>query len=166
MLVNMSYTLSMENEIKRLIELCGCDVKLDSRDHRLSEPGLDGCVGFYWPSSKLWLSNIELGPAMSEAAKIACLAHEVGHALCGTNKCICEKEVWAVNGSAVLSEYHAMKFASKWLLDNRCLEAMRHHITLIESQSKDCPSPHNNAARRLTKLKLWEKCKNYANESD
>ncbi len=162
----MSYTLGMENEneIKRLIELCGCEVVLDSRDDRLSTPGFSGCKGSYWWSEEIRLPNIELGPAVSAAARLACLAHEVGHALCETKHCSCEAGARKVRGTTTLSEYHAMKFASKWLLDNRCLDAMQNHISLIEAQASRRPSPHRTGARRLMKLKLWEKCKNYADD--
>ena len=69
-------------------------------------------------------------------------------------------------GPTALSEYHAMKFASKWLLDNQCKEAMKNHVGLTEAQSRDESGPHAEAAKRLVKLKLWEKCKKFAESGE
>jgi len=155
-------------EIERLVELCPCSVEFDSPDR---EPN-GAC---YWDSVQYFWGTrgplVEIGSSENEAETLYSLAHETGHALCDAKKCSCGMGSYN-HSDRTMSEYHAMKFAAKWLFDHKCKGGLRVAIRSIERQAMfntvfDSPrlSAHCKAARRLVKLKLWAKCVAYAKEN-
>ncbi len=88
------------------------------------------------------------------------LAHETAHALCDTKKCKCGIGS-NTHHNRDISEYHAFKFAGKWLLKNKCKDALCFYVERIAGHASTCcvdkVSSHTKACRKIMKLKLWEK---------
>jgi len=78
---------------------------------------------------------------------------------CDKNKCKCFLKVRKDGYTNSLAEQHAHKFALKWLLDNKCKRALKYLIKIIPGDSQYLKSdPHKTAAKRIMKLKLFQKC--------
>lgn len=151
-------------EIENLIELCPCEVKFDSLS--IHCVGGQGC---YWATDQReWGSGIEIGYTDSESRKLYTLAHETGHALCDAKECKCGIGS-DHHGDRTKSEYHAFKFCGEWLLKNKCKGALRYFVKSVGQLAVFNPqidrpylSAHTKACRKIKKLKLWEKCVEYA----
>ena len=152
-------------KIEMLIELCGCNVEFDVARHDKRDNV--ACVGRYsWAVGSL-SCNISVSHTKSEAAKLATLAHETGHALCDANGCACKVDVIAKKGTTAESERHAIKFTMQWLLDNKCKDAMIWQIKMVEQEADGpCHAVHTEAYQDTMKLKLWEKCKKFAKSGE
>lgn len=123
---------------------------------------LVGCYG--WVKIRTSQKNIYISNTLEEHQKLAVLAHELGHALCDKNNCKCSPAMKTLPYTSSLVEYHANKFAFKWLLDNKCKQALKYGIELIREQSLwSNHDPHGRAARCIMKLKLWQKCLDFVN---
>ena len=119
--------------------------------------------GAYWDKTKakhLFNPTIEIQKDLKEHEKLAVLVHEIAHANCDKNNCIC----WTTEDN-VLREYHAYKYSLEWLLKNNCPEALKFTIKSIKSNSEIQDfEQHTQAAQRIVKLKLWQKCLDFIGE--
>lgn len=123
--------------------------------------------GYFWDRQVTSVdSTIEIDTKLPPHIKLAVLAHETGHAHCHKKGCECyQKNLRENTESNSLCEYHANLFTLKWLLGNREKKALQWVIKLIEKQSHYTNKTHYNgnhhgdAARKIMKLELWQKCK-------
>jgi len=107
---------------------------------------------------------IKMNVNISKSAQISTLAHEIGHALCSVNNCKCQED-----DHKILAEHHANMFCLKYLLKTKQAEPIKAYINLIERQAsfKAFDSRFvraKEAAKKIMKLKLWEKCKKFVEE--
>ena len=120
--------------------------------------GYDGM--FWYKNSTLGHPYIELLDSLKEHEKIATLAHEIGHALCNEKNCKCLK-IYEKN--PVLTEIHAFKCELKWLLKHKQKEALKYEIRGLKSYIENRSDHYVDVAKRIMKLKLWQKCLNFIN---
>lgn len=144
------------NELEKLIELAPCVVEFVSMPFFV-----DGA--FHHP--KGIAHHIEVDRMAQKDTQIAILAHEIGHALCEAKGCKCRN---SLPGNHEPAEYHAMKFALTWLLKHQCKVSLRDEFCNIRGLAKNSIkfSAHHKAAKRITKLKLWQKCEDYIEEQN
>jgi Zn-dependent peptidase ImmA (M78 family) len=145
-------------KLKILEKLSPCEIEYTFTDY--------GRYTFDYSDENMEINLIKIDLTLKEHEKLAILAHEMGHALCDKNKCKCFSEIRKnMNGVSSLAEYHAHKFALKWLLDNGCKRALRYYIKTIRKLSKPpIIEAYIKAAKRIMKLKLWQKCLDFVGE--
>jgi hypothetical protein len=147
-------------EIERLIELCPCEVIIDDWIWYF---GSEGCYEHAGVANNQ-TPRILIQEGQSEDVTIYSIAHELGHALCGKKGCRCMARD---RKDSVLAEYHAEIFNLRWQLRRKNKGAMRKTLNNIEKYTVSHPySDHVKAWNMLKKLKLWEKCKKFAESGE
>ncbi len=91
---------------------------------------------------------------------MAVLLHEIGHAICHKKKCECYK-VLAGNSHTYLPEYHAERFAFRFMLQKKMNEVLNWRINFLIDGCGEFEDYHNKAIDRLRTDPIWQKCKDY-----
>jgi len=126
--------------------------------------------GAFFPKFSTFYCRIEINKDLSEDVKLATLAHEVGHALCYKKGCKCMEYAHElgthISSKYTMTEYHANKFAIKFLLENKQKEALKDIIKVILEDSQDYfNGAHQKACKKIMKLKLWKKALDFVEEN-
>ena len=122
---------------------------------------LDALGTFFWKKSSSALyfdKRIEIDKSLQQHQRIAVLSHEVGHALCFEKDCKCFE-----GRDIIQREFHAHKYALKFLLKYKQKKALKWMMKDIIERSHDNPF-FEKPLKRLMKLKLWQKCLDYIGE--
>lgn len=101
--------------------------------------------------------RIEINSMGNYAEDIVSLIHEKVHAEHETKKCKCMNLT-----NRTLAEYHAYKEGLQIALKSGKKAIIKKTILLIKSQAElNYPNEHTSAAKRVMKLKIWQKCLDY-----
>ena len=129
-----------------IAEECSCPVKkIDGFSSR-------GC--YYAARHRGDKSRIEVYSTGDNAENIATLLHEQAHHQHELDGCVC---IELRNQS--MAEYHAYRDSLKAAIQLNRIDVVIKVIDLIREQSelKRIRNPHRTAARKVMKLKLWNK---------
>ncbi len=111
------------------------------------------CYGRY-QYADLYRECIDIKKGLRLQEKIGVLLHEIGHAKCDEDGCICaSKNTWK-------GEYHADMFALKWLLDNKQKKALGIRMRHIKNHTQDT-NIYSLAALVTMRTDLWAECREY-----
>ena len=135
---------------QQLIVQCPCPVntiKISSENES---------IGVYY-AKRSYAPAIEIYSRRNQSEDVVNLIHEKIHADHDAKNCEC-----MVSYDKTLAEYHAYKEGLQIILKFNSKHIIREALLLIRGQTElfqECC--HKTAAKKVMKLKIWEKCENY-----
>ncbi|MCK5607948.1 hypothetical protein KAR91_39070 [Candidatus Pacearchaeota archaeon] len=102
------------------------------------------------------LQEIIIADSISLIQRIAVLTHEIGHALHYKRKCRC-----FFLHNDFLCEYHAHRFAMRFMLRYRLKGALRYTFNCMKREWSTFGYPYDRVTARLQQEKIWQRCRDY-----
>lgn len=94
---------------------------------------------------------------ISRQKKVATLLHEIGHAIHYRRHCRCYTD----HSDYFLTEYHAQRFALRYMLRYKLKGALRYEIEDMKRDQHQYSKQWQAVIKQLMQEKIWEKCENY-----
>ena len=137
--------------LQKAIEECGCEIVCTNATHLNSD--VSGPGGSYNTETGV----ITIATQRPIPAQYGSLIHEIGHHLCKQAACRCMRK-W----KRILMEVHAEKYSLARLLKEEKKSALSFNMATVRcwlNSKKD--NVYNPAAKKITKTKLWRRCKKF-----
>lgn len=116
-----------------------------------------GYTGMFTHKKAEYHPHIDISNQITlQSEKTATLLHEIGHAIHYRRHCKCYQ-----TDDRVLKEYHAQKFALRFMLRYKLTGALRWDIQNWEYNAHTYSEVYQKAFAQLQQDKIWHKCKNY-----
>ena len=139
--------MNYNKELLNLIKLSPCKIIfLSQYDKEIATHG----------EYDIYTKTINILDSLEVEQKILSLVHEIGHAICDKNKCICLQQYPKLAG---LAELHAVIYSLNYCYANKHKKLLSMLVTnLVYNAGRRVKTCHTIAIKQIVKYELFTKC--------